>query len=143
MNPRPKDKWIIEEKSNAVIPVSEYRINKFGNTKKKARISSTKQTYNGNKYDSKFEAQVAENLDWMLKSGQLVSVDRQVKVPLYVNGVLICNYYLDFKTVDKNGQVNYIEVKGFETQLWILKKKMFIALLPTIDRGATYEIIKQ
>lgn len=139
MNPQPKDKWKVADN---VIPVAQYRDTYFSQSKKKGKIQSTKQNYNGNKYDSKFEAKVAEDLDWQLKSGELVEVKRQVKIPLVVNGVLVCNYILDFRTVDKYGQVNYIEVKGFATQLWILKKKLFIALLPLIDNGATYEVLK-
>lgn len=139
-NPCPKDKW--KEKPENVIPVQEYRTSFLSRAKNKNKFNAKKQTYNGNKFDSTFEAKVAEDLDWRLKAGELIEVKRQVKVPLIVNGVTICNYYLDFRTVDKHGQVNYIEAKGFETQLWVLKKKLFIALLPTIDNGATYEIIK-
>jgi hypothetical protein len=141
MNPRPKDKW--KEKPENLIPVQQYRTNYLSQTKKKGKLTSKKQTYNGNKYDSTFEAKVAEELDWQLKAGDLVAVQRQVKMPLIVNGVLVCTYYVDFKTVDKHGQVNYVEAKGFSTQLWILKKKLFCALLPILDPGATYQVIKQ
>lgn len=140
MNPRPKDKW--KEKPENLIPVASYRQNYLSKTKKKNKLNNKSQTYGGEKFDSKLEARVAEDLDWRLKTGELVEIKRQVKVSLDVNGVHICNYYLDFKTTDKHGQVNYIEVKGFETRHFILKKKLFIALLPEIDNGATYEIIK-
>lgn len=141
MNPRPKDKDKIVENSN--MPVSEYRINYLSGWKKKNKYGAKKQSYNGNKYDSTFEAKVAEELDWRLKAGELIEVRRQVKCTLNVRTVFITNYYVDFRTVDKHGQVNYIEVKGFETAEWKLKKRLFIALLPVMDPGATYEIIKQ
>lgn len=140
MNPQPKDKW--KEKPDNIIPVSSYRENYLNKVKKKVKINNKRQEYNGNKYDSKLEARVAEELDWRLKSGELVEVKRQVKISIDVNGAHICNYYLDFRTVDKYGQVNYIEVKGFETMHWQLKKRLFIALLQELDPGATYEIIK-
>lgn len=141
MNPRPKQRWIDEAKVST-IPVAEYRENYLNKTKKKVKLNNKSQTYNGSKYDSKFEARVAEELDWKLSLGELVEVKKQVKVSLDVNGVHICNYYVDFRTVDKHGQVNYLEAKGFETRHWKLIKKLFIALLPTIDPGATYEVIK-
>jgi hypothetical protein len=140
MNPRPKDKW--KEKPDNLIPVASYRQNYLSKTKKKNKFNAKSQVYNDVRYDSQLEAKVAENLDWQLKAGELVEVKRQVKVPLHVNGVFITNYYVDFRTVDKHGQVNYVEAKGIETKDFLIKKRIFIALLPEIDNGATYEIIK-
>lgn len=138
--PHPKDKD--KPKELNPMPVAEYRQNYFNKTGKKNKYNAKKQTYNGNKYDSTLEAKVAEDLDWQLVSGELKEVKRQVKVPMLVNKVLICNYYCDFRVVDKYGQVKYIEVKGMELPLWQMKKKLFIALLSEIDNGATFEIIK-
>jgi hypothetical protein len=59
-----------------------------------------------------------------------------------VNKILICNYYCDFRVIDKHGAVRYIEAKGMELPLWQVKKKLFLALLPEIDPGATFEMIK-
>lgn len=129
-------------KESNPMPVAEYRQNYFNKTGKKNKYNAKKQTYNGNKYDSTLEAKVAEDLDFMLKAGELIEVKRQVKVPLSVNKKVVCNYYLDFVTIDKYGQKKYIEVKGFETEVWRLKWKIFIALLPEIDNGAVCEIIK-
>jgi hypothetical protein len=138
--PYPKDKD--KPKEPNTMSVSEYRVSYLKGTGKKNKYNAKKQTYNGNKYDSTLEAKVAEDLDWQLKSGDLIEVKRQVKIPLMVNKILICNYYMDFKVIDKHGQVKYIEVKGMELPLWQMKKKLFIALLPEIDNGAIYEIIK-
>jgi len=73
----------------------------------------------------------------------LVEVKRQVKIPLMVNDVLICTYYCDFRTVDKYGQVKYVEAKGLEMPVFQIKKKLFLALLQQIDKGAEFEMIKQ
>jgi hypothetical protein len=140
MNPRPKDKW--KEKPENVIPVSEYRVNYLKGSGKKNKYGAKKQVYNGKKYDSTLEAKVAEDLDWQLKAGDLVEVKTQVKIPLMVKGLLICNYYCDFRVVDKNGGVTYVEAKGMELPLWQLKKKLFLALLPEIEPGATFQMIK-
>jgi hypothetical protein len=138
--PQPKDKD--KPKPLEVIPVSEYRVKFLKGSGKKNKYKAKKQTYNGQKYDSTLEAKVAEDLDWQLLSGDLKEVKRQVKIPLMVNKVLICNYYCDFRVVDKHGGIRYVEAKGMELPLWIMKKKLFLALLPTIDPGATFEMIK-
>lgn len=139
-NPRPKEKD--KPKPDNLIPVNEYRQNFLKGSGKKNKYGAKKQTYNGTKYDSTLEAKVAEDLDWQLKSGDLIEVKRQVKIPLMVNKVLICNYYCDFRVVDKHGQVKYIEAKGMELPVWQIKKKLFLALIPEIDPGAEFEIIK-
>jgi hypothetical protein len=139
-NPRPKDKD--KPQPENVLSAQEYRTTFLSKAKKKNKFGAKRQTYNGNKYDSTFEAKVAEELDWRLKVGELIEVKRQVKCSLNVHRVFICNYYVDFKTIDKYGQVNYIEAKGFETAEWKLKKRLFMALLPIMDPGATYEVIK-
>jgi hypothetical protein len=139
-NPQPKDKW--KDKPDNLIPVSEYRVNFLKSSGKKNKYKAKKQVYNGVKYDSTLEAKVAEDLDWQLKAGELIDIKRQVKIPLMVRGVLICNYYCDFKVIDKHGQTIYVEAKGMELPLWQLKKKLFLALLPEIDNGAVFQMIK-
>lgn len=136
--PKDKDK----PKPENLIPVASYRVNYLSKVKKKNKFNAKKQTYNGVKFDSTFEAKVAENLDWLLKSGELVEVKRQVKIPLMVNQKLICNFYCDFRTVDKHGQVNYVEAKGMVLPVYAIKQKLFLALLPEIDNGATFELVK-
>lgn len=139
-NPRPKEKD--KPKQENLIPVVEYRNNFLKGSGKKNKYSAKKQTYNGQKYDSTLEAKVAEDLDWQLKSGDLIDVKRQVKIPLMVNKVVICTYVCDFRVVDKHGQVKYIEAKGLELPAWKLKKKLFLALLPEIENGAIFEMIR-
>lgn len=142
MNPQPKEKWKAQKESN-VIPVATFRVNYLSGTKKKNKYNAKKQSFNGVKYDSTLEAKVAEDLEWQLKAGELVEVKRQVKIPIYVNGVLVCSYYIDFVTTDKHGSKKYIEVKGLETELWKLKWKLCQALSNQIDPGAEWVIIKK
>jgi hypothetical protein len=137
--PQPKDKW---KELPQAIPVTEYRENYLNKAGRKNKYGAKKQQYNGVKYDSNLEAKVAEDLDYQLKVGDLVEIKRQYKVPLMVNGVLICNWYCDFRVVDKHGQVKYVEAKGLELPVWKLKKKLFLALLQQIDPGAVLEVVK-
>lgn len=130
------------EKKNAIIPVKDYREKYVGSIRTKSKYNNVKQKYNGNHYDSKLEAKYAQELDWRLHCGELKEIKRQVKVPLCLNEIFICNYYVDFRVVDKHGAIIYIEVKGKMTPDFIIKKKLFLAIINEIDPGATYEIWK-
>ena len=139
MNPRPKEK---DKAKPEVIPVTTYRNTFLSKAGKKNKYKAVKIDYKGIRFDSKLEARVYEDLEFQLNAGVLKEIKRQVKIPLMVNGVLICNYYCDFRTVDKYGQVVYREAKGMELPLWQVKKKLFLALLQEIDPGAEFELIK-
>jgi hypothetical protein len=93
--------------------------NKFGNQKSE---------HNGILYHSKKEAGYAAELDLRLKSGDVANWERQVRVSLDVNGYHICDYYVDFLVYYPDGTKEYVEVKGFETDLWRMKWKLFEAL---------------
>lgn len=110
--------------------------------KKGNKYNNTPQLYNGNRYDSKKEASYAQELDLRLRAKDIKEWTRQVKVPLKINGYQITNYYLDFKIIHNDDSVEWIEIKGFETEVWRLKKKLFEALLPEISPGSIYTIIK-
>jgi hypothetical protein len=93
-----------------------------------SKYSNIKQTYDGYSYDSKFEAQYAAQLDILCKGKVIKKWERQVKIDLRIKGVHICNYYIDFVVHHPDGIREYVEVKGFETDVWKLKWKMFEAL---------------
>ena len=63
-----------------------------------------------------------------LRAGELTEVRRQVRIALDVNDHHICNYVIDFVVKHKDGTEEYIEVKGFETDVWRMKWKLFEAL---------------
>ena len=77
--------------------------------------------YNGLTYHSKLEAAYAQELDIRVKAGDIKSWDRQVKLDLKVNGQHICNYYIDFIIHHNDGTKEFVEIKGFETEVWRLK----------------------
>lgn len=106
------------------------------------KFKATKAEYDGKWYHSKGEAAYAQELDWLKKTGEIKEWDRQIKIPLKVNGVLICNYYVDFKVITKHDTVQYHEYKGFETAEWKMKWQLFTALLVDIDPCAELIVIK-
>lgn len=87
-----------------------------------------KQVYNGYQYDSKFEAAFAQELDLQVKAGELTNYDRQVTLELIVNGFIVCTYRIDFIAYHNDGTTEYIECKGYPTDVWKLKWKLFEAL---------------
>lgn len=102
---------------------------------KRNKYNAKSTAYNGRRYDSKFEAMVAQRLDWMLKAGELHSVVPQFKIELIVNGKLVGKHYVDFLLTYKNGKQEFWEAKGglaTQTDLWRLKKNITEALYPEI-----------
>ena len=108
----------------------------------KSKYHNSTKIYGGLTYDSIKEAQYAEDLDWRVKGKDIKSWERQIKIALDVNGYHICNYYVDFKITHNDGGIEYVEVKGFETEVWRLKWKLFEALINEIDPGAEITVYK-
>lgn len=90
--------------------------------------TAKKQVFNGQKYDSGFEASYAAELDLRKKGGDIKDWKRQEKIPLIVNGYLIANYYVDFTVFHKDGIIEYVECKGVAFPTWRIKWKLFEAL---------------
>jgi len=95
-------------------------------------------TYNGRVYHSKFEAEYAQQLDFLVRSGAVKHYVCQEAMQIELNNVPICKVIIDFKVTNADGTVDYIEIKGFETETFRLKKKLLLAAYP----GIRYTIIK-
>lgn len=95
---------------------------------KKQWTSAKKQEYNGFRYDSGFEANYAAELDLRIKAKDIKSYDRQVNLDLIVNGYRVCQYRIDFIIHHNDDTLEYIECKGYPTDTWKLKWKLFEAL---------------
>lgn len=96
----------------------------------KSKYNNKSKYYRGRLYDSIREANHAEELDWRIKAGEIKEVIPQFKIEIKIGGKHICNYYIDFKVVKSDNEIEYHEVKGFETDLWRLKWKLAEALYP-------------
>jgi hypothetical protein len=95
--------------------------------KGKDRLGSKakKTDFNGRKYDSKFEASFAAQLEQRRKAkserDRVVDVKPQHKIELRVAGKLWRNYRIDFRVECADGTIEYIEVKGYATEEWKMK----------------------
>jgi hypothetical protein len=84
--------------------------------------------YNGYIYQSKFEAGYARDLDLLQKAGEIQRWEKQVNIPLIVNGYEVCKYKIDFIVYHNDGIKEYIECKGIAFPVWRLKWKLFEAI---------------
>jgi hypothetical protein len=105
-------------------PQNKWTVHRKGTSKYNNKSS----VYNGYTYDSNMEAKYAVKLDLLIKAKEVKEYERQHKLSLYVDGKLICNYYVDFVVTLPCGKIEYHEVKGFETDVWKLKWKLAQAL---------------
>jgi hypothetical protein len=109
------------------------RFNKYG-----AKSS----IYNRRSYHSKLEAAYAQELDLRIKAGEIKGWTPQVKISLDVNGFHITNYYVDFLVIYKNGDKELVEVKGFETEVWRLKRLLLEATYLVDNPDIRYVVVK-
>lgn len=98
--------------------------------------------FNGEKYHSKFEAKVAQELHYRKLAGEITEIERQVKIDLRAYDKHICNYIIDFVITLKDGTKEFIEAKGFSTPEWRLKWKLFEAQMKVIDPEAKLTVIR-
>lgn len=92
-------------------------------------------TYNGRVYHSAAEARYAAHLDLLVKMGTLWDWKAQVPFPIIIRGTKICSVVIDFIVVPEGTDAKpyYVEVKGMETAVWKLKRKLLLACYPGID----------
>lgn len=87
--------------------------------------------YDGRTYHSRKEADYAKFLDASRRAVKLrdrvTKIEPQVRYPFKVNDVLICTYVLDFRVTYADGRVEHVDVKGFATGVYQIKRKLMRA----------------
>jgi hypothetical protein len=95
---------------------------------RRSKYGNLKTEYNGNIFDSKKEANYAQELDFLMRAKRprerVISFERQVPFQVELNGKKICRYIADFKVFYADGRVEIVDVKGVRTQMYSLKKKL-------------------
>jgi Protein of unknown function (DUF1064) len=89
-------------------------------------------TIDGITFDSKREAEIWQQYSYLQRAGKITSIERQVRYPLHVAGILVATYVADLRLTWADGLVETVEVKGAETAVWKLKHKLFCALYPEV-----------
>lgn len=119
--------------------IAQIELNKVVESKYRARRTE----YNGVKYDSKLEAEYASRLELKRQLRLILSWKRQVKIPLSIYGVHICNYFIDFEVIHSDGRKEYVECKGYETKDWKLKYKLFEVLMRKYEPETILTIVRK
>ena len=92
-----------------------YMVYKNKDFRKKGKYSNQTKQFMGRSYDSKMEANFAEELEWRKKAGEIKEIIPQFKIDLKgLQGKHVCNYYVDFKVINSDDSITYYEVKGME-----------------------------
>lgn len=82
---------------------------------------------NGKKYDSKAEAVVAQELEIRRKAREIRRWTSQFAIEFRVRGKCFATHFVDFMIEYPDGQRELREVKGVETGVWKLKRRMMFA----------------
>jgi hypothetical protein len=88
---------------------------------------------------SKLEAKYAQQLSLLSRAGEVLRWEEQVPVELKVNGKKICKYIVDFRVWYTDGREEWVEVKGFMTDVAKLKIKLFEACYPDFTFKVLYK----
>jgi hypothetical protein len=109
------------------------------------KYHAKKTEYNGVLYHSQREAAYAVELDLLKRArgkDRIASWRRQIRIPLLVNGMKICDYVVDFELTFPDGSIELVEIKGFETAIFKLKLKLFRASWLRDNPTVKYSIVK-
>lgn len=83
-------------------------------------------------HQSILEADYCNELYFLKKTNAIKDYKIQHKLELWVQGKKITNHYVDFLVIKNNGDWEFHEVKGYEQDVWKIKKKLTEALFPTV-----------
>lgn len=78
-------------------------------------------------FHSKKEALRYKELRLLERAGSIRDLSLQVKIPIQINAVKVCDYVCDFMYFENNTRV-IEDVKGWRTHVYILKRKLIKAL---------------
>ncbi len=112
------------------------------------KYSAIKTEYKGCKYDSKFEASVAADLDLRLKAGEIKEWERQFKVEMWAYNchgekVIKKTHKIDFRIHEHDGSFTLLEAKGLETADYRDRRKWLTKLWLPEHLDHVYEVVKQ
>ena len=108
-------------------------------TPMKRKYGNTKTEIDGYIFDSKREASYYRELKYRKMAGEITEIKLQPVYelqPKFKHGKNILRpitYIADFEIILKNGKRQAIDVKGFKTRDYMLKKKLFMFIYPEIE----------
>ena len=97
---------------------------------KKSKYGNKKTEFGGKKYASGWEAEYAATLQLLAAAGKIQNLREQVPVTLVEgrDGVRSIKWIADFTYDDDSGH-HWIDTKGYQTEVYRIKKKLAFLLL--------------
>jgi hypothetical protein len=113
-----------------------------------SKYGAQRTTFQGNTYDSKFEAGVAQQLDKQKAAGEILDWERQYHVVIWCHrpdGVAAFNvkHKVDFRIHHKDGSYELVEAKGVETADYKMRRKFLEEIWLPMNLDHTYTVVKQ
>jgi len=100
--------------------------------KAKSKYGNMPTFTDGIRFASLAEARRYGELKLLQKAGEIQDLQLQPRYKMVVDGWLICTYVADFSYRDGKQKIAE-DVKGMETALFKIKRKLFHALYPGIE----------
>lgn len=95
---------------------------------KALKYRNVKTIVDGITFDSAKEARRYGELKLLQRGRQISGLQVQPSFPIVINGVKVCTYKADFGYVDQIGSPVIEDCKGFKTPVYLLKKKLMLAV---------------
>ena len=116
---------------------------RFGN-----KYGARKTEFNGKKFDSKFEASVAQELELRKKAGDILDYDTQYKVEVWCyrsdgTPAFKVSHKVDFRAHNIDGSFELIEAKGMELPDYLWRRKFLDNIWLPEHQDHTYTVVKQ
>lgn len=115
---------------------------------KPSKYGAKKTEYDGIRYDSKFEASIAAELDLRKKAGDILDWDRQFKLEMWCytkdgKKAFKVTHKVDFRLHHQDGSFELLEAKGVETSDYLWRKKFLEHIWLAENPDYTYTVVKQ
>lgn len=112
------------------------------------KYGAKKTVFNDRKYDSKFEAGVAEELYLRQVSGDITAVEPQYRVEVWCHRAdgskaFKVSHKVDFRIEHNDGSFELIEAKGVETPDYKWRRKFLEEIWLPEHKDHTYTVVKQ
>lgn len=112
------------------------------------KYGAVRTVYNDRKYDSKFEASVAQTLDLRMKGKDIKDFDKQYRVEMWIyrsdgTKAFRVNHKVDFRIHHNDGSYELLEAKGVETPDYKWRRRLLEKLWLPEHLDHTYTVVKQ
>lgn len=113
-----------------------------------SKYGARKSEFKGKRFDSKFEAGVAQELERQKLAGDILDYDTQYKVEIWAydkNGkpAMKKMHKIDFRVHHKDGSFELIEAKGMELPDWKDRRRWLETFWLPEHPDHTYTVVKQ